>query len=144
MNLVDENIIDFRPTGSDQPVKRVLGVAYPGIPYQENGLPRTMSGQLINSVVQTSGPSGPGIPGDKDGTPWIGFAEPVSSVVGTLGPDGPGVPGNGYSQTWTRSEDPIYSVVCASGSDGSVDPAMRTARLGPDMPFHCIVRIIPQ
>ena len=37
------NIIAFRPSGSDQPVNCVLGAAYPGIPYEEDGLPRTVS-----------------------------------------------------------------------------------------------------
>ena len=119
---IDDNIIAFRLTGSDQPVNCVLGASYQGIPYEEDGPPRTVSGQLINGVIQTSGPS---VPSDKDGTPWIGFAEPVSSVVGTPGPDGPGVPGNGYIQTRTRSEDLIYSVVCASGPDGSGDSSTR-------------------
>ena len=44
-----------------------------------------MPGQLINCVVQTSGPSGPGVPADIDGTPWIGLADLVNNVV--LGPN---------------------------------------------------------
>ena len=36
---IDENIIAFRPTGSNQPVNCVLGAAYPGIPYEEDGRP---------------------------------------------------------------------------------------------------------
>ena len=116
---IDRNIIAFRPTGLDQPVNCVLGTDYPGTPYEENGPPRTESGQLINRVVQTSGPNGPGIPGDNDGTSWIELAEPGNIVVGTLAPD---APGNGYSLTRTRSEGPIYSVVCASGPDSSVGP----------------------
>ena len=77
---IDRNIIAFRPTGSYQLVNCVLGVAYPGIPDEEDGPPRTESGQLINSVIQTSGPNGPGVPSDKDGMPWIGFAELVNSA----------------------------------------------------------------
>ena len=141
---IDENVIAFRLTGSDQPVNCVIGAAYPGIPYEEDGPPRTKSGGLINSVIQTSRPSGPGVPGDKVGTPWIGFAEPVSSFVSTIRPDGPGVPGNGNPKT--RSEDPIYSVVCASRPDGLGGPCNEDSSTWaePDTPYHCIVRMIPQ
>ena len=99
------------------------------------------SGQLINRVVQTSGPNGPGVPGDNDGTSWIELTEPGNIVVGTLAT---GAPGNGYSPTRTRSEGPIYSVVRASGPDSSVEPCDEdiSTRAGPNTSFNCsIVRI---
>ena len=109
---------------SDRPVRisreLCFGAAYPGIPYGEDSPPRTKSGQLINSVVQTAGPNGPGVPVINMGCPGAGSLNRL--IVLLAHSEGPGAPGNGYSPTRTRSEDPILSVISASKPDGSGVP----------------------
>ena len=61
------------------------GKLCPGVPCEEDGPPRTRSGEQINSVVRPSGPNGLGGPGDKDRPPWTGSDKPVNGVVRTPG-----------------------------------------------------------
>ena len=131
---IDRNIIAFRLTGLDQPVNCVLGAAYPDVSYEEDGPPRTESGQLINGVVQASG--------DKDGTPWIGFSEPVNSVVGALALDGPGAPVIDTARPGLNPKTRSTVLFVHPGRMAREDPAMRTARLGPGSICHFTVLFV--
>ena len=70
-----ENAIALHRTGSDQPVNYVIGAVCPGVPCEEDGLPRTWSDEPIS---------------DKDRPSQTGSDEPINSVVCMFGSDGLG------------------------------------------------------